>query len=104
MTFLICTLQQPFIVFLEILPGVISWALITFPVWGSLLIPNGVIYVAYFILIFDVYWLYKSIRLAVTAVISHIKIKASEDVDWLSEVKKTTQLGKSSPYYFNPDL
>lgn len=74
--------------FLEILPGVISWTLITFPVWATLLVPNGVLYVAYFVLIFDVYWLYKSIRLAITAVISHIKIKAADSLDWLSEVKK----------------
>ncbi len=74
--------------FLEILPGAISWTLITFPIWATLFIPNGVFYVAYFILIFDVYWLYKSIRLAITAVISHIKIKAAEDVDWLTAVKE----------------
>ncbi len=29
---------------LEILPGLISWFLILFPVWGSLLIPQVVAY------------------------------------------------------------
>jgi hypothetical protein len=74
--------------FLEILPGAISWTLITFPVWGTLFVPNGVHYVAYFILIFVVYWLYKSIRLAISSIISHIKIKAAEELDWMPEVKK----------------
>jgi cellulose synthase/poly-beta-1,6-N-acetylglucosamine synthase-like glycosyltransferase len=74
--------------FLEILPGAFSWTIITLPVWGSLLIPNGVYFVAYFVLIFDIYWLYKSLTLAVTAVISHIKIKSAEELDWLSAVQQ----------------
>ena len=73
---------------LEILPGAVSWTLILFPVWATLFIPNGVVYVAYFILIFDIYWMYKSVSLAITAIISHIKIKSAENLDWLAEVKK----------------
>src|SRR5690606_17389521 len=72
----------------------ISWTLITFPIWGTLFIPNGVFYVAIFILVFDVYWVYKSIRLATTAVISHIKIKAAENLDWLAEAKKLPEWKK----------
>lgn len=79
---------------LEILPGFISWTLITFPIWGTLFVPSGVFYVAIFVLIFDVFWVYKSIRLAVTAVISHIKIKAAENLDWLGEAKKLPEWDK----------
>jgi len=46
---------------LEILPGFFSWSLILFPLWGSFLWPIGV---AYFIIAFDIYWLYKSVSLA----------------------------------------
>lgn len=67
---------------LEILPGFFSWTLILFPLWGSLFIPS---FVAYFILFFDVYWLYKSFSLAITAYISSVKIKRAEKVDWLKE-------------------
>lgn len=74
--------------FLEILPGFISWTMITFPIWGTLFIPNGVYFVAVFVLIFNCYWVYKSLRLAITAIIAHIKIKAAEDLDWLTEAKK----------------
>src|SRR5690606_24786463 len=74
--------------FLEILPGAFSWTLITLPIWGTLLIPNGVIFVAYFVLLFDIYWLYKSVTLAVTAIVSHIKIKSAEELDWLAQVQK----------------
>lgn len=71
--------------FLEILPGFTSWALILFPVWGTLFIP---FVVAYFILFFDVYWLYKSFSLAITAYVASKKIKEAEKIDWLKKAKK----------------
>jgi hypothetical protein len=57
---------------LELLPGLVSWMLIFFPIWGSLFIPY---FVAYFILFFDVYWFYKSFSLAITAYIASKKIR-----------------------------
>lgn len=70
---------------LEILPGAVSWALILFPIWGSLLIPY---IVAYFILFFDVYWFYKSFSLVVAAFIASKKIRESENKDWLTKIRK----------------
>lgn len=70
--------------FLEILPGAVSWTLILFPVWGSLLIPY---LVAYFILFFDVYWFYKSFSLAIMAFIASRKIRKSENENWLNKIK-----------------
>lgn len=67
------------------LPGMVSWALILFPIWGSLLIPY---IVAYFILFFDVYWFYKSFSLAITAFIASKKIKNAENEDWLAKIRK----------------
>ncbi len=69
---------------LEILPGFLSWNLILFPFWGAFFSP---LLVGYFILAFDVFWLYKSASLALTATLSHFKIRASEKLDWLREVK-----------------
>ncbi len=69
---------------LEIMPGLVSWTLITFPIWGSYFIPWVV---AYFILFFDVYWFYKSFSLAITAFISTRKIKKAEKANWLENVK-----------------
>ncbi|MBI4089391.1 MAG: glycosyltransferase family 2 protein [Candidatus Levybacteria bacterium] len=71
--------------FLEALPGTVSWTLILFPIWGSLLIPY---IVAYFILFFDVYWFYKSFSLAISAFIASKKIKASEAENWFAKAKK----------------
>lgn len=77
--------------FLEILPGTFSWSLILFPVWGSFWIPH---YVAYYIILFDVLWFYKSGSLAVTSVMSHLKLNAAKKYDWLADAKRQPDFGK----------
>lgn len=69
---------------LEILPGFVSWNLILFPIWGGFIWPMAV---AYFVLLFDVFWIYKSFTLAIFAMIAHLRIKASQKMDWQGEVK-----------------
>ena len=69
---------------LEILPGLVSWSFILFPVWGSIFWPVGV---AYFIIAFNVYWLYRSMVLSVNAVMAYYRIKASEKYDWMGDVR-----------------
>lgn len=69
---------------LEILPGFFSWNIILFPYWGILVIPKVV---AYFVLLFDVYWFYQSLSTAITASISHLRIEASKRFDWAREIK-----------------
>lgn len=70
--------------FLEILPGFVSWNLILFPIWGAFICPWVV---AYFILAFDIFWLYKSISLAFFSLVSHFRMEASKRMDWMGEVK-----------------
>ena len=77
--------------FLEILPGFFSWTLILFPLWGSLAIPY---FVAYFILFFDVYWLYKSFSVATTAFIASSRIKEAENKNWLEKSSKLPDFDK----------
>ena len=69
---------------LEILPGLFSWSLILFPVWGSLVVPT---FVAYYVITFAVYWLYRSITLATLSVLAHLKIQAASRFDWLTDLK-----------------
>lgn len=69
---------------LEILPGVISWSLIIFPIWGSLVVPVAV---AYYIIAFDVYWLYRSFWTAALSLLSYYRIRASQQFDWLGEAR-----------------
>lgn len=68
---------------LEILPGAVSWFLITFPIWGSFTVPN---LVAYYIITFNVYWLYRSFSMAALAIFAHFKIQASKKNDWVSDL------------------
>lgn len=72
--------------FLEILPGFVSWSLILFPFWGSLIVPS---LVAYYVIAFAVYWVYRSLTLAVLALIAHFKIKASSQFDWMADLQST---------------
>ena len=71
--------------FLEILPGFVSWSLILFPFWGSFIIPE---FVAYYVIAFSVYWLYRSINLAVLSIIADFRFKASSKYDWMADLKK----------------
>lgn len=69
---------------LEILPGFFSWSLILFPVWGSVLIPKVV---AYYVIGFAVYWLYRSLSVAILAFVGHLRIEAAQRYDWLGDVE-----------------
>lgn len=68
---------------LEIFPGLFSWSLILFPFWGSLVFP---IAVAYYVLAFDVYWLYRSVSTAILAFFAHLRMQAAQSYDWMGDV------------------
>ena len=76
---------------LEILPGIVSWSLILFPIWGSFLMP---MLLAYFILFYNVYWFYKSFSLAVIATLAHKRIKKAEKEDWFAKTKTLPRFSK----------
>lgn len=69
---------------LEILPGFFSWNVILFPYWGIFLIPN---IVAYFILAFNIYWFYQSLQITITSFVSHLRIQAAINYDWVGDLK-----------------
>lgn len=70
--------------FFEILPGAFSWFMILFPVWGSFFVPT---LVAYYIITFNVYWLYRSLTLSILVIIAHYRLKASQQYDWLGDLQ-----------------
>jgi len=69
---------------LEILPGFTSWNLILLPYWGIFVFPT---FIAYFVLFFNIYWFYQSLQIAVTAIISHLRIQAAKVYDWMGDVR-----------------
>jgi cellulose synthase/poly-beta-1,6-N-acetylglucosamine synthase-like glycosyltransferase len=70
--------------FLEVLPGVFAWFLILFPIWGSFVCPE---LVAYYVIAFTVYWLYRSAMLAFLSFMAHFRLKASQRNDWLKDLQ-----------------
>ncbi|MFC1710298.1 glycosyltransferase [Patescibacteria group bacterium] len=76
--------DKAFYRFLEMLPAIVSFNIILFPYWGIFLIPNVV---AYFILAYNIYWFYQSFQIAVSGTISHFRIQASMQYDWMKDVK-----------------
>lgn len=71
--------------FYEMIPGVFAWFVILFPIWGSFLLPKAV---AYFVLAFLVYWLYKSFKSAILAILGYFKIKKAKNTNWLEKFKQ----------------
>ncbi len=69
---------------LEILPGLVSWNLILLPYWGIFVFP---VFVAYFILFFNIYWFYQSLQIAISSIVSHTRIQAAKIYDWMGDVR-----------------
>lgn len=85
---------------LEALPGMVSWTLILFPVWGGFFIPT---IVAYFILFFDVYWFWRSFSLVRTAYLGSKKIAQAEAEDWLKKAEPLENFEKVSHVLIIPN-
>lgn len=66
---------------LEVLSPLTALFLISVPFWGALIFP---VELAYFIIFFDIYWLYKSLNLAVCSFSASRKIKKAEETNFLS--------------------
>src|SRR3954467_10081389 len=71
--------QRWFIRSLEILPGAVTWACLILPVVLSIFLP---VVVAYFIIAFDLYWLFKALRLSINLIRGYRRLHWSEQVDW----------------------
>lgn len=71
--------------FMEMIPGMLSWFTLIGCFVFSFFYP---VYVAIFIIIFDVYWLFRVVYLAVYLVRSFRKIKSVQKQDWLKEAQK----------------
>ncbi|MGZ6340880.1 MAG: hypothetical protein ACXWMX_03430, partial [Candidatus Limnocylindrales bacterium] len=70
---------------LEIVPGLVSWVLILAPILVAAPPPIGFDrpeLVAWFVLSFDFYWLYKAVVLCVSVAISFLRIRRVMAVDW----------------------
>ena len=87
--------------FLEAASASVSFVLISFPVWGSLTVPE---LAAYFIILFDVYWLYKSVTLAVNATRGYLAIKKTVKIDWAAKAHALPDANKLKHLIFIPTV
>jgi hypothetical protein len=71
--------QRWFIRFLEILPGTLSWTALILPIVLSLTSP---VWVAYFIIAFDLYWTIKSFRQGANLIRGYNRLHRAERIDW----------------------
>jgi len=70
---------------LEMIPGLISWNVILFLIWGSFIIPSAV---AYFVIGFLVFWFYQTFKSAFLAIKGFAKIKKSSRINWFKKYQK----------------
>lgn len=70
---------------LEILTGAIPWLIIISLFVGSYFVP---VVVAYAVIAFNIYWLYRSISMSLNAISGYLNIKATEKVDWFAKLQE----------------
>lgn len=76
---------------LEIIIPLISWGIIITPVWLSLWHPAVV---AYLVVLFIIYWFYKSATVAMNALKSYLTLNAHARVDWKQLAKNAKGFNK----------
>lgn len=64
---------------LEIAPGLITWLVVSSPLWAGLLLPRSF---AIAVLLFDLFWLYVSATTAWRAVVGYRRLRTDERADW----------------------
>jgi len=76
----------------EMYPALTAYTLITFPIWGGIFFPE---ITAYFILIFNAFWVYKSLSTVTCFIIGYFRIRNGENTDWISRLKRLDDIDYS---------
>ena len=70
---------------LEILPGFLAWITLITIIILSFLAP---VFIAVFIIIFDIYWLIKTVYLSLHLRVSYSKLRENLKINWLEKLTK----------------
>lgn len=76
---------------LEILPGTLSWSALFLPIILSQFLPAAVVT---FIILFDLYWLYKAVIMTIHLVLGYRKHKAAMAINWLNKANRLKHFNK----------
>jgi hypothetical protein len=77
--------------FFEILPGTLTWTTLLGMLVLSFLKP---VWVALFIIIYDIYWLHRTIYIATYSIMGYRKMRRWKEVDWLYRVENINNIEK----------
>lgn len=69
----------------DLFTPILSWSLLTSPIWAGFLAPFAV---AYFIIFFDIYFFYRAGTLGINSVRGYFKIKSTNKIDWFEKLKR----------------
>lgn len=75
--------------FWEVLPGATSWSILVMPFLMSFFWPDKV---AYFIILFDSYWLIKAFVMGGHLLSGYLHLKRGISIDWLARCRQTEDL------------
>lgn len=64
---------------LEVIPGILTWTTLIGMFVFSFILP---VYVAIFIIVFDIYWIYRTIFIAYYSVAGYKKLKEGKEINW----------------------
>jgi cellulose synthase/poly-beta-1,6-N-acetylglucosamine synthase-like glycosyltransferase len=70
---------------IEVLTGVLTWALLTSPIWGAIVAPDRLLW---FLLLFNAYWLYKTANMAIAGLIGYRRLVEGQKIDWLGACRE----------------
>ncbi|MCX7996324.1 MAG: hypothetical protein N2691_01030 [Patescibacteria group bacterium] len=84
----------------EIIIPVLTWVIITLPIWLS---PFHPAVVAYFIIAFELYFLYKSVTTCFNATISYRKIQQASRIDFAKKISKSSRAGELKHFVIIPN-
>src|SRR5437763_7204454 len=70
---------------LEVVPTATVWLIITAPIWGAIIAPAAL---GFGMILFSVYWLWKSTSFASGVVIGFWRLHKAEQRDWLADARQ----------------
>lgn len=72
----------------EILPGFLTWFTLIGMFVFSWLFP---VWVAVFIILFDIYWIYRTVYISIYSIMAYKKLKRWKKIDWMHRLEKIYQ-------------
>lgn len=73
--------------FFEILPGVCTWLILLLPFILTGIAP---LWIAIIIILFDLYWLFRSVKLSYALVRAYKKLRNNLSIDWWSKLRRSS--------------